>query len=110
MCREILSQWRVNFTSKLRIITGTLWVGVGALCPALPLLREDCGGALGDLSHPGQEVEPGEGDLPERGLGEAPRVEEQRELAAVDHVVEGAPGRVAAVDVQHVSEAVAAPA
>ena len=74
------------------------------------LLREDGGGALGDLAHPGQQVEPGEGELPERCLGEAPRVEEQRELAAVDHVVEGAPGRVAAVDVQHVGEAVAATA
>ena len=88
--------------SKLRIT---------ALCHAapVPLLREDGGGALSDLPHPGQEVEPGDGDLPERGLGEAPRVEEQRELTAVGNVVEDVPGRVAAVDVQHVREAVAAP-
>ena len=73
-----------------------------------PVLREDGGGALGNLAHAGEEVEPGDGDFAQRRLGQAPRVEEQRQLAAVQHVVEGAPRRVAAVDVQHVREAVTA--
>ena len=33
-----------------------------------PVLREDGGGALGDLAHAGEEVEPGDGDLAQRRL------------------------------------------
>lgn len=69
-------------------------------------LRKHCGRALRHLPDTGHEVQPGKGKLPQRRLRHHPWVEEEGNLAAVDHVVEGAPGRVAPVNVLYVREPV----
>ena len=54
-----------------------------------------------------QGIEPCQVELPHRKPGQGPRVEGRtHDAAAVGHVVEEAPGRVAAVDVEDVGEPV----
>ena len=71
------------------------------------VLREYSRRALRKLPHPGHCPVPGEiAELPVAQPGDAPGVPGEGRGAAVEQVVQQAPGAVPAVQVQHVGEAV----